>query len=181
MGGKQRDLLNLCRAGRAGFPEGHFMPAAARRNVGVADPSPILRKERPMPGQFVIQMDSHPGGVASLARSFAARGVEIHQVACVGTGPLACIFTVDDAAAGREVLQGLGVVYLEGHPLIVDVDDHGGLGEVTKTLEAAGVHVTGMFAVGRHAGRCEMSFCVDDEEAARVALGMASPLHEVIA
>ena len=134
-----------------------------------------------MPGQFVIQMDSHPGGVASLARSFAARGVEIHQVACVGAGPLACIFTVDDADAGREVLHGLGVVYMEGHPLIVDVDDHGGLAEVTETLAAAGVHVTGMFDVGRHAGRSEMSFCVDDEARARQALGLPSPLHEVIA
>jgi hypothetical protein len=134
-----------------------------------------------MPGQFVIQMDSHPGGVASLARAFAARGVEIHQVACVGTGPLACIFTVDDAAAGREVLHGLGVVYLEGHPLIVDLDDHGGLAEVTEALAAAGVHVTGMFDVGRHRDRSEMTFCVDDEAKARAALGMPSALHEVIA
>jgi hypothetical protein len=135
-----------------------------------------------MPGQFVIQMDSHAGGVASLARSFAARGVEIHQVACVGAGPLACIFTVDDADEGRQVLQGLGVVYMEGHPIIVDIDDHeGGLEEVTAKLAEAGVSVTGMFGVGRHADRAEMTFCVDDEAAARTALGMPSTLHEVIA
>lgn len=125
-----------------------------------------------MARQFVVQLDNHPGELAHLARAFAARGINIHHVACVGAGPLACMFvTTDDDAAARKVLYGLGHEFIEGRAIMVEVPDApGGLAEVSEKLAAAGVNITGMLPVGRRPGFVEMTFCVDDEEKARAAL-----------
>jgi hypothetical protein len=124
--------------------------------------------------QFVIQLQNHPGELAHVARAFAARGINLHHVACVGAGPLACMFvTTGDEEAARRVLHGLGRPFIEGEPIMVAVEDRpGGLAEVTERLAAAGVNITGMLPVGRRAGVVEMTFCVDDEAAARHALGL---------
>jgi hypothetical protein len=125
-----------------------------------------------MTRQFVVQLENHPGEIAHLARAFAARGIDIQHVACVGAGPLACMFvsTSDDDAA-RRVLHGLGLMYIEGEAIVVEVDDKpGGLAEVTEQLATAGVNITGVLQVGRRPGVVEMTFCVDDEEKARRAL-----------
>lgn len=122
--------------------------------------------------QFVVQLDNRPGELAHLARAFAARGIDIHHVACVGAGPLACMFvTTDDDDRAREVLHGLGHLFIEGTPILVEVEDRpGGLAEVSEKLASAGVNVTGMLPVGRRAGIVQMTFCVDDETKAREAL-----------
>lgn len=126
-----------------------------------------------MARQFVIQLDNHPGELAHLARAMAARGVDIHHVSCVGAGPLACMFvTTTDDSKTREVLRGLGHEYIEGTPVLVDVDDRpGGLADVTEKLAAAGVNILGVLTVGRRPGIVEMAFSVDDEIRARAALG----------
>ncbi len=122
--------------------------------------------------QFVVQLENHPGELAHLARAFAARGINIHHVACVGAGPLACMFlTTDDDAGTRKVLYGLGHEFIEGQPIVVEVEDRpGGLADVTERLAAAGVNITGMLPVGRLPGIVEMAFCVDAEAKAREAL-----------
>ena len=124
--------------------------------------------------QFVVQLENRPGELAHLAHAFAARGINIQHVACVGAGPLACMFvTTDDDAGARKVLHGLGHEFIEGRPIMVEVEDRpGGLAEVTEKLAAAGVNVTGMLPVGRRPGVVEMTFCVDDEVKAREALGL---------
>lgn len=129
-----------------------------------------------MARQFVIQLRNHPGELAHVARAFAARGVDLHHVACAGAGAYACMFvsTSDDDAA-REVLHGLGALYMEGEPIRVSVEDRlGGLAEVTERLAAAGVNVSGILPVGRHGSMMEMTLCVDDEQAARRALSLES-------
>lgn len=127
-----------------------------------------------MARQFVVQLENHPGELAHLARAFAARGINIHHVACVGAGPLACMFvTTDDDAGARKVLHGLGHEFIEGQPIMVEISDKpGGLAEVSEKLAAAGVNITGVLPVGRRPGVVEMTFCVDDEEKARKALGL---------
>ena len=127
-----------------------------------------------MARQFVVQLDNHPGELAHLVKVFTARGVAIHHVACVGTGPLQCMFvtTTDDDAA-RDVLHGLGHPFIEGEPIMVEIpDEAGALGEVSQRLAEAGVVVTGMIQAGRRPGLVEMAFCVDDEARAREALGL---------
>jgi hypothetical protein len=127
-----------------------------------------------MARQFVVQLDNHPGELAHLARAFAARGVNIHHVSCVGAGPLACMFvTTDDDDQARSVLHGLGHQFIEGEPILVEVPDRpGGLAEVTEKLAEAGVNITGVLPVGRRPGVVEVTFCVSDEAKAREALGL---------
>lgn len=125
-----------------------------------------------MTRQFVVQLENHPGEIAHLARAFAARGIDLVHVACVGAGPLCCMFvTTSDDDAARQVLHGLGKLFIEGEAIVVEVADKpGGLAEVTEQLAEAGVNITGMLEVGRRPGVVEMTFCVDDEEKARRAL-----------
>jgi hypothetical protein len=127
-----------------------------------------------MARSFVIQLDNHPGELAHLAKAFAARGIDLRQISCVGAGSLACMFvTTSDDDAARRVLHGMGRLFIEGDPILVEVPDRpGGLAGVTARLADAGVNVTGMLTVGRRPGVLEITLCVDDEAAARAALGM---------
>ena len=127
-----------------------------------------------MARQFVVQLENHPGELAHLARAIAARGINLHHVACVGAGPLACMFvTTDDDEATRKVLSGLGHAFIEGRPVMVEVpDEPGGLADISEKLASAGVNITGMLPVGRRPGIVEIAFCVDDEAKAREALGL---------
>ncbi|MHB8892906.1 MAG: hypothetical protein ACYC65_12765 [Candidatus Limnocylindrales bacterium] len=127
-----------------------------------------------MARQFVVQLENHPGELAHLVKVFSTRGVTIQHVACVGAGPLQCMFvtTTDDDAA-RGVLRGLGHDFIEGEPIMVEIPDQpGSLGEISLKLAEAGVRVTGMIQAGRKPGVIEMAFCVDDEAKAREALGL---------
>ena len=127
-----------------------------------------------MSRQFVVQLDNHVGELAHLTRALAMRGINIRHVSCFGTGKLACAFIIPDNIGGmREVLRGLGHEYIEGEPIVVDVEDRlGGLADVAERLAAAGVSISGTMCVGQRPGIIEMAFTVDDEARARAALGM---------
>jgi hypothetical protein len=127
-----------------------------------------------MPRQFVIQLANRPGELAHIARALAARWIDIEHVASAGHGDMACVFlTTSDAVATRDVLHGLGLPFVEGETIVVDVEDiPGGLANVTATLAEAGVNVVGAVMVCRHDGKVEMAFAVDDEAKAREALGL---------
>jgi hypothetical protein len=126
-----------------------------------------------MPRQFVVQLDNRIGELAHLSRALAARGVNIRHVSCFGTGTLACAFIIPDDDAGmRRVLNGLGHLYIEGSPIVVDVEDRpGGLADVAERLAAAGVNIAGTMCVGQGPGIIKMAFTVDDEAKAREVLG----------
>jgi len=127
-----------------------------------------------MTRQFVIQLDNRPGELAHLAKALAARGIDIRHIASAGAGPSACAFlTTTDTDATREVLHTLGNLFIEGTPIIVELDDRpGAFAEVAATLAEAGVNVLGSLIVGRKDDVVEMAFSVDDEEKARAALGI---------
>jgi len=126
-----------------------------------------------MARQFVVQLDNHPGELARLIKSFEAFNVQVAHVACVGSGPLECMFvtTTDDEAA-RGVIRGLGHAFIEGEPLLVEVPSPpGSFAEVSDRLAEAGVRVTGLVKAGERPGFIEFALCVDDPEKARAALG----------
>ena len=125
-----------------------------------------------MARQFVVQLANRPGELAHLARALGARGVNIEHITCVGAGPLACAFLTTGAdETTRRVLVGMGVPFIEGETVVVDVDDRpGGLADATERLAGAGVNVLGMLMVGRRNGIVEMAFAVDDPSRARRAL-----------
>ena len=128
-----------------------------------------------MARQFVVQLDNRPGELAHLARALAARGIDIRHIGAVGAGDLGCAFiTTSDDQATREVLPGLGHLFIEGECVVVNVDDRpGGLADVTERLAKAGVNLLGAQIVGRRPGIVEMAFTVDDEPKALAALGMS--------
>lgn len=128
-----------------------------------------------MQRQFVVQLDNRPGELAHLARALGARGINITQISCAGTGTIACAFmTTTNEDETREVLRGLGHEFVEGATVVVDVlDQPGGLADVAERLAAAGVNVLGTLCIGRRAGVIEMAFAVDNEEKARTALAQA--------
>jgi len=128
-----------------------------------------------MARQFVVQLDNRPGELAHFARALAARGIDIRHIGGVGAGDLGCAFiTTSDDQATREVLHGLGHLFIEGECVVVNVDDRpGGLADVTERLAKAGVNVLGALIVGRRPGIVEMAFTVDDEPKALAVLGMS--------
>lgn len=126
-----------------------------------------------MQRQFIIQLDNRPGELAHLARALGERGINITNISCVGSGCVASAFiTTDQGDEARQVLRGLGHPFVEGHTLLLDVEDHpGGLADVTERLAAAGVNILGTLVVARHPGTVEMAFTVDDLEKARATVG----------
>ena len=125
-----------------------------------------------MARQFVVQLENKPGELAHLARALASRGIDIKHIGAVGAGDLGAAFiTTADAAATREVLHGLGHAYVEGAPLLIEVDDKpGGIADATDRLAAAGVNLCGTLMVGHKPGKVDMIVCVDDEAKAHAAL-----------
>jgi hypothetical protein len=134
-----------------------------------------------MARQFVVQLENRVGELAHLARALAARGVDIRHIWCFGSGKLACAFIVpSEPELMRTVLDGLGHEYIEGNPIVVDVEDRpGGLADVAERLAAAGVQIIGTLCVGQRPGLVEMAFTVDDEGRAREALGLADAPKEL--
>lgn len=109
-----------------------------------------------MSRQFVVQLENRPGELAHLARALGTRGIDIRHIASVGAGPLSCAFlTTSDDLATREVLRGLGHDYIEGNPVLVDVEDRpGGLADVLEQLGTAGVNILGTMIVGATRESC---------------------------
>jgi hypothetical protein len=131
--------------------------------------------------QFVVQLDNHPGNAAQLGRVLRGRGLEIQHVECFGEGPTFCmVVTPADDEAARGVIGGLGFAYIEGAPIVVEVEAEGGVADARRRLEEAGVKVTGTLEIGRRAGLVEVAFCVDSQESARRALGTASEHPAVV-
>ena len=125
-----------------------------------------------MKRQFVVQLDNRPGELAHLARALGERGVDITDIACAGTGTIACAFmTTSNGEAAHDVLKGLGHDFIEGDTIVVDVmDQPGGLAEMAERFAKAQVNILSTLIVGRRAGVVEMAFAVDDVEKAKAAI-----------
>ena len=128
-----------------------------------------------MARQFVVQLENRPGELAHLTRALAASKIDILNIASVTAGSLASAFiaTSDDDAT-REVLRGLGHPFIEGDMIVADVADQpGGFADAAEKLASAGVNILGALVVGRRPGIIEVAFSVDNEAAAKAALGLA--------
>ncbi len=127
---------------------------------------------------FVIQLENRPGELAHVTRALAMRGVNILTIAGSGAGSKMCaMLTTDDDVMTREVLHGMGIPFVEGDALHVEVpDEPGGIAELTEKLSTAGVNITGVLVIGRRATSIQMALTVDDEARAREVLGLP-PVH----
>ncbi len=127
---------------------------------------------------FVMQLENRVGELAHVTRALAARGINIEHVVGTSTGDRMCArITTDDDAATRAALRSLGIPFVEGDTLVVEVEDQpGGIAAFTERLADAGVNVTGILTVGHHGRFVQIACTVDDEATARRALGMP-PAH----
>ncbi len=123
---------------------------------------------------FVIQLENRPGELAHVTRALAMRGINIQTIAGSGAGSKMCaMLTTDDDTMTREVLRSMGIPFVEGDTLYVEVPDQpGGIAELTEKLSTAGVNITGVLVIGRRASSLQMALTVDDEARAREVLGL---------
>jgi hypothetical protein len=130
---------------------------------------------------FVIQLENRPGELAHVTRALAMRGINIQTIAGTGAGDKMCaLLTTDDDTMTREVLHSMGIPFVEGDTLYVEVADRpGGIAELTEKLSVAGVNITGVLMVGRRASSIQMALTVDDEARAREVLGLPQ-MHTLV-
>jgi hypothetical protein len=123
---------------------------------------------------FIIQLANRPGELGHLARALAARGIDINYISGSGAGDLACaLLTTDDDGATRDVLHSMGVSFVTGSTLMVEVPDKpGALASLAEKLGKEGVNISGFCIIGHRAGMAEIAFSVDDEPKARQILGI---------
>jgi hypothetical protein len=122
--------------------------------------------------QFVVQIDNRPGALAQFARALAERGVNLVHCAAGGAGAIgyAIVETRDDEAA-RDVLRSIGLPFVEGTPITVElIDRPGALAELAERLGAAGIGIHGLLVIGRRGPNVLVAVTVDDEVAARAIL-----------
>ncbi len=129
-------------------------------------------REPAQPHQFVVQLENRVGELARLSRALALRGIDLRSVSLLGGGPVAWAAIIpDDAARTRDVLRSSGYRFVEGEPLVVEVEDRpGGLADVAERLAAAGVSILASITISQRPGVVQMALTVDDQTAARRAL-----------
>jgi hypothetical protein len=125
-----------------------------------------------MSQQFIVQLDNRPGGLATLAETLAARGVDLRAIGGGGIGAHGhVILTTADDDATREVLVEGHYTFLEGESIITEVEDRpGGMARLARALADAGVNIHGHLFLGRWGDRAMFAFVVDDPEKARPIL-----------
>lgn len=133
-----------------------------------------------MSRHFVVQLENRPGELAHLARALAARGIDIQHIAGGGAGSVGFAFlATDDEAATEEVLQGMGLRFIDGETIVVEYDDvPGGLASIADRLAEAGIDISSLMIIGRCGTRVQIALVVDDPEKARHVLG---PEHVIAA
>ena len=127
---------------------------------------------------FVIQLDNRPGELAHVARALAARGISVQHIAGHTAGQQMCAtVTTDEDEATRDVLRSMGVPFVEGDALHVEIEDvPGSLADLAERLSRAGVNISGIMVAGRRGTRCEVAITVDNEARAREVLGLPGVL-----
>lgn len=127
---------------------------------------------------FVVQIENRPGALARFARALAERGVNIVHCAAGGAGALGYAnFETEDDAAARDVLRSIGLPFVEGTPITVELDDTpGALAGLAERLAAAGVGIHGLLIVGRRDSKVLVAVTVDDVAAAKAVIDQI-PVH----
>ena len=125
-----------------------------------------------MAQQFTVRLKNEPSALAALAEVLGERGIDIRSIGAGGVGGHGvAVLTTNDDAAAREVLRQTRYTFFEGEALTVAVvDQPGSLARVTRRLAEAGINIGGVLILGRHQGKAELSFTVDDAPKARRVL-----------
>jgi hypothetical protein len=121
---------------------------------------------------FAVSMEDQPGELARLCEAMASSGVNLLLCATTYSGSAVIAFIADDEAAAEEVLEAAGLEYLMRPALTVKLENLPGSGAAAfRKLADAGVNVDLLLPVRISDELFFAVICVDDEGAARAALG----------
>ena len=125
-----------------------------------------------MAKQFVVQLPNKPGGLATLAKKLASRGVDLRAIGggSIGDSGHVILTTADDPTT-KNILDESGYTYIEGESILAEVDDRpGGMARVARELADANINILGHLFLGRWGDRAMFAFVVDDPVKARPIL-----------
>jgi hypothetical protein len=121
---------------------------------------------------FAVSLEDRPGELARLCESMAGSGVNLLLCATTYSGSGVVAFIADDEASAQDVLEAAGVEYLMRPALTVRLENQPGAGAAAfRKLADAGVNVDLLLPVRISDELFFAVICVDDDAAARAALG----------
>jgi len=121
---------------------------------------------------FAVSLEDQPGELARLCEAMAGSGVNLVLCATTYSGSGVVAFIADDEASAQEVLETVGMEYLMRPALTVKLENLPGAGaSAFRKLADAGVNVDLLLPVRISDELFFAVVCVDDEAAARAALG----------
>jgi hypothetical protein len=121
---------------------------------------------------LTVIMDDQPGKLADLGEATGKAGVNIEGLcALVGDGKGFIHILVEDAAAARKALEGVGIeVADEREAIVVDLHDKpGAMGEIARDLAEAGVNIDVAYTIFTGV---RLVILTEDVDAARGALDL---------
>jgi hypothetical protein len=142
-----------------------------------------MKEEGKVPAQqFVVQLRSEPGALASLLEALASRGLDLRSIAASDVGSHgAAVLVLNDAATARQVLRAGKYTFVESEALVTSApDEAGGVAGIARRLADAGVNLQGLAILGWHQGKAELALSVDHPDVARRVLGAHTPGESVI-
>ena len=121
---------------------------------------------------FAVSLDDQPGELARLCEAMAGSGVNLLLCATTYSGSGVAAFIADDEALAQDVLEAAGIEYLIRPALTVKLENLPGAGAAAfRNLADAGVNIDLLLPMRISDELFFAVICVDDEEAARAALG----------
>ncbi len=129
--------------------------------------------------QLSLFLENRPGRLGAPLEAIAAAGINLLTLSLADTAQFGILrLIVKDWARARQVLEQAGWVVNVTEVVAVDVlDQPGGLVEVLKASEGAGLNVEYLYAISlRHDDRAVLIFRFEDPEQAIAALKEAG-LH----
>jgi hypothetical protein len=122
-----------------------------------------------MAKQFTVRLKNEPGALARLAGRLGEHGIDIRTIGAGAVGSYGCVvLSTNNDTAASDVLRQARYTFVEGEVLKIGVPDRpGALATLTGRLADAGVNIMGLIVLGRHQGKAEVAFTVDQVDKAR--------------
>ncbi|HET6867886.1 MAG TPA: hypothetical protein VFH80_18375 [Solirubrobacteraceae bacterium] len=121
---------------------------------------------------FAVSVEDQPGELARLCEAMADSGVNLLLCATTYSGSGVAAFIADDESAAQDVLEAAGLEYLMRPALTIKLENLPGAGAAAfRKLADARVNVDLLLPVRISDELFFAVICVDDEAAARAALG----------
>ena len=121
---------------------------------------------------FAVEIEDKPGELARLCEAMASSGVNLLLCATTYSGSGVAAFIADDEASAQDVLEAAGIEYLMRPALTFRLENQPGAGAAAfRKLADAGVNVDLLLPARISDESFFAVICVDDEAAARAALG----------